>query len=93
MTGKSLIWLKYDVDNQDKTLVKVCGVALARSFDSSIREIKNYPSAWISGLTNYRASNITDHAATCSEQHKADMLRLGTGRAPLLRAVQSLKAC
>ena len=43
-------------------------------FDSSIRGMKNYSSARITGSANHRASNITDHAA--SEQHKVAMLCL-----------------
>ena len=93
MTGtcKSLSWLKFDVDNQDKTLVKVLWCSACTKFDSSISGMKNYASASIIGSTNNRARNITDHAA--SEQHKVDMLCLGTGYALLLSAVQSLKGC
>ena len=45
--------------------------------------MKNYPSTWITGSTNNRASNVTDHAA--SEKHKIAMLRLRTERAPVAK--------
>ena len=73
---QSLTWLKYDVDDQDKTLVKVLRCSACMKFNSSIRGMENYPSVWIIGSTNHRASNITDHAA--GEQHKVTMLRLRT---------------
>ena len=76
---QSLTWLKYDVDDQDKTLVKVLRYSACTKFDTSIRGMKNYSSAWSIGSTNHRASNITDHAA--SEQHKVAMLRLRTEQA------------
>ena len=83
MTGKSLSWLKYDMDDQDKTFVKGLSCSACTMFDISIRGMKNYPSAWIIGPTNNRASDITDHGA--SEQHKVAtcMLRLRTERAPV----------
>ena len=81
MTGKPLSWLKCDVDDQDKTLVKVLRCSACTMFDSSIRGMKNYPSARIIESTNNRASNITDHAA--SEQHKVAMRCLQTERAPV----------
>ena len=49
---------------------------MCTKFDSSIRGMKNYSSAWIIETTNHRASNITDHVA--SGQHKVAMLHLHT---------------
>ena len=69
---QSLTWLKYDVDDQDETLVEVLPCSDCTKFDSSICETKNYSSAWIIWSTNHRARNITDHAA--SKQHKVVML-------------------
>ena len=70
---QSLTWLKYDGDDQDKTLVKVLPCSACTKFDSSISRTKNYSSVWIVGSTNHRASNITGPAAI--EQHKVVMLR------------------
>ena len=83
MTGMSLSWLKQDADNQDKALVKVLRCSACTKFDSSIRGMNNYPSAWITGSTNNRASNVTDHAT--SEQHKIAMFHLRTERAPVAK--------
>ena len=90
---QSLTWLKYDVDNQDETLIKVLQCSACMKFDSCIHGMKNYSSAWNTGSTNHRASNIIDHAA--SEQHKVAMLCLHTeqvkaARVPIAKCCQSL---
>ena len=78
---QSLTCLNYDVDDQEKTLAKLLRCSACTKFDSSIRGMKNYSSAWIIGSTNHRTSSITDHAA--NEQHKVAtcMLRLRTEQA------------
>ena len=54
---------------------------IAAIFDNYIRYAKKntFFSVWITGSTNHRASNITDHAA--SELHKVLVIHLRTGRA------------
>ena len=76
---QSLTWLKYNVDDQDKMLVKVLQCSKCTKSDSCICGMKNYSSVWIIGSTNQRASNITDHVA--SEQHKVAMMHLRTAQA------------
>ena len=56
---KSLTWSKYTEDDQDKMLVKVVQHSACTKFDSCIRGMKNYSSAWITGSTKPRSNNMT----------------------------------
>ena len=80
----------YDVDNQSKTSVKVLEYSTCTKLDSYIRGMENYFSTWITGSTNHRASNITDHAA--SEPHKVAVMCVRTDQAKATNLEQSLIA-
>ena len=71
-----LTWLRYDKNPGDRDLVSLLWCLACRKFQNKICSMKNYSSAWITGSTNQRMSNLLDHVA--SDQHKAAMACLQT---------------
>ena len=60
-----------DKDTHDKSLVDCLWCEVCRTHESKITGRKDFSSAWITGTTNHKNSNIVDHAT--SEQHRAAM--------------------
>ena len=71
-------WLRCD-RGQDRSLVDLLWCNVCRTYEDSIRGMKNFQTAWTAGSANMRTSNVLDHAA--SDQHKAAMTRLYTDQA------------
>ena len=70
----TLSWLRCDVSKEDKTVVEMLSCEACRKHEDSITGMKNFSSAWITGSSNQKMSNIVDHAT--SEQHRAAMVRI-----------------
>jgi len=68
-----MTWLRADFED-DRTMVSTLWCEVCRRYEETICSKKNFSMAWIEDSTNYRASNVTDHA--CSEQHKSAMALL-----------------
>ena len=71
---QSMVWLRAEMDAQDKSLVSTLWCVVCRKYESQICGQKNFSRAWIDGSTNHKTSNITDHST--SEQHKSAMMHL-----------------
>lgn len=78
---KTLSWLR--CDKQQKH-VETLWCATCRRFDDRIRATKNFSTAWITGSTNQKLSNVLDHAR--SEQHKSSMSLLRVEQAKATNA-------
>ena len=78
---KRLSWLR--CDKQQKR-VETLWCATCRRFDDRIRSTKNFSTAWITGSTNQKLSNVLDH--TQSEQHKSSMSLLRVEQAKATNA-------
>ena len=76
-----LSWLR--CDKQQKH-VETLWCATCRRFDDRIRGTKNFSSAWITGSTNQKLSNVLDHV--WSEQHKSSMSLLRVEQAKATNA-------
>ena len=70
---QTMTWLRADFED-DRMMVSTLWCEVCRRYEERICTKKNFSKAWIEGSTNYRASNVTDHA--CSEQHKSAMALL-----------------
>ena len=68
---QSLLWLRYDVDKADRSLVATLWCEVCRTYKEKIRFMRNFSGVWVSGSTNHKSSNIVDHGK--SEQHTACM--------------------
>lgn len=71
---QSTVWLRADVDREDKSVVSTLWCVVCRKYESQLTGHKNFSRAWIDGSSNHKTSNITDHAN--SEQHKSAMMFL-----------------
>ena len=69
---QSMVWLRAEMDDQDKSLVSALWCVVCRKHETRICGPKNFSRAWIDGSSNHKTSNITDHAN--SEQHKSAMM-------------------
>ena len=76
---QSLLWLRCDKDEANRSLVATLYCKVCRQFEDRIRGMCNFSSAWVTGTTNHRTSNVLDHAK--SDQHIASMSRLREERA------------
>lgn len=68
---QSMVWLRAEIDSQDKSLVSTLYCAICREHASRICGVKSFSRAWIEGSSNHKTSNIADHAK--SEPHKRAM--------------------
>jgi len=71
---QAMSWLRCSMDHSDKSLVSTLWCEVCRKYERRIESKKNFSRAWITGSTNHKTSNVTDHAS--SEQHKAAMALL-----------------
>ena len=53
------LWFEYDVEGNYAVNLRCI---LCREYESSIRGMKYFNPAWVTGSTNYRSSNPVDHA-------------------------------
>ena len=67
-----MVWLRANLDTQDKSLVSKLWCVVCKQYKSRICGIRSFSRAWIEGSANHKTSNITDHAN--SEPHKAAMM-------------------
>ena len=79
IASTSLLWLRCDKDEANRSLVATLYCKVCRQFEDRIRGMRNFSSAWVTGTTNHRTSNVLDHAK--SDQHIASMSRLREERA------------
>ena len=75
----SLLWLRCDKDQDDRTMVSTHWCDICRKHETNICGLKHFSRAWIEGSTNQRTSNVLDHAT--SNQHEAAMVRYNRDRA------------
>ena len=59
---QSLTWLRAEMDDQEKSLVSTLWCAVCGQYETRICGLKNFSRARISGSSNHKTSNITDHA-------------------------------
>ena len=59
---QSLLWLRCDKDEANRSLVATFYCKVCRQFEDRIRGMRNFSSAWVTGTTNHRTSNVLDHA-------------------------------
>jgi hypothetical protein len=71
---QTLMWLRFKKEKHDKSQVSLLFCEVCKQYESHLKAWKGYSSTWVDGSTNYRSSNILDHAA--SDQHKRAMSRL-----------------
>ncbi len=71
---QSLLWLRYDVDKADRSLVDTLYCEVCRTYKDKIRFIRNFSGVWVTGSTNHKSSNIVDHGN--SAQHTACMAHM-----------------
>ena len=96
---KTLSWLRCD---KRQNHVETLGCETCRRFKDKIRGAKNFSTAWITGSTNQKLSNVLDHGR--SEQHKSLMYLLRaeqakasntplTVYAPITKSLLSMDKC
>ena len=76
---RTLMWLQFDTDKEDKDLASLLWCSACREYKNKICSMKNYSQAWVTGSTyisSDQTSNVLDHVA--SNQHKATMSHLCT---------------
>ena len=66
----TLSWLRCDL-SEDKTVVEMLWCEACRKHEARLTDMKNFSTAWITGSSNQKTSNIIDHAT--SEQHGAQV--------------------
>ncbi len=71
---QSLLWLQYDVDKADRSLVDTLYHEVCRTYKDKIRFSRNFSGVWVTGSTNHNSSNIVDHGN--SAQHTACMAHM-----------------
>ena len=71
---QSLLWLRCDKDEVNRSLVATLYCEVCQPSKDRIQGIRNFSPAWLTGSTNHRTSNVLDHAK--SEQHVASTARL-----------------
>ena len=64
---QTLLWLRYDLDASNRSLVNTLWCKVCRTYQTRIRFKRNFSAVWVTGSTNHKSSNITDHGK--SEQH------------------------
>ena len=78
---QSLLWLCYDVDKADRSLVATLWCEVCRTYKEKICFMRNFSGVWVSGSTNHKSSNIVDHGkseqhTTCMAHMRADSARI-----------------
>ena len=68
---QTLLWLRYDVDAANKSLVDTLWCEVCRTYQTKIQFKRNFSAVWVTGSANHRSSNIVDHSK--SEQYTACM--------------------
>ena len=53
---QSMTWLCTEVDNRDRSLVSTLWCVVCRQYETRICGLKNFSTAWIDGLCNYKTS-------------------------------------
>ena len=97
---QTLSWLRCDTDKADRNLVTLLWCSVCRDYQDKIRSLKNYSSAWGTGMENQQMSNVLLYHVACN-QHKATMSHFRTAQikassepvtsyAPLARALLML---
>ena len=64
---QTLLWLRYDVDAANRSLVNTLRCEVCRTYQAKIQFKRNFSAVWMTGSTNHKRSNIVDHSK--SEQH------------------------
>ena len=80
---QTLTWLRCDKDHADRMLVSSLWCQVCRDYENRIVGRRNFSQAWITGSSNQRTSNVTDHAK--SEQHETAMSLMKTAQAKASR--------
>ena len=62
----TLLWLPCKKDKSDCSLVATLQCDVSGKNEDRIWEMRNFSGIWVSGCTNYKTSNIVDHATTTS---------------------------
>ena len=98
---QTLLWLRYDVDTANRSLVDTLWCEVCRTYQARIRYKRNFSAVWaLTGSTNHKSSNIADHGK--SEQHIACMAYMRTDNtkarnepvesyAPIARSLQHME--
>ena len=76
---QTLLWLRYDVDAANRSLVNTLWCEVCRTYQAKIQFKRNFSAVWVTGSTNHKSSNIVDHSK--SEQHTACMAYMCTDSA------------
>ena len=77
----TLHWLQCDRDRADRSLLSTLWCKVCREYESKIVGMRNFSSAWISGSSNHRTSNIVDHANSAQHQAAMNLMRTATAKA------------
>ena len=64
---QTLLWLRYDVDTANRSLVDTLWCEVCRTYQARIRYKRYFSALWVTGSTNHKSSNIANHSK--SEQH------------------------
>ena len=70
---QTLTWLKFKNDRTNSNQVRSLYCDICSRYSDHLQQWKTFSETWIEGSTNFRISNIQDHAK--SEQHKRAMNR------------------
>ena len=76
---QSLLWLRYDKDVVNWSLVATLCCEVCRRFEDLVQGMRNFSPAWLTGSTKHKPSNVLDHAK--SEQQTTSMVRFQEERA------------
>ena len=68
---QSLLWLHCDKDVANWSLLATLYCEVCRRFEDRVQGMRNFSSAWLTGSTNHKTSNVLDH--TKSKQHTTFM--------------------